>query len=129
MRDDDNVICLAQNGITLPDGDNNHVLTSNCSTIDIREYARRSELPTKVSQLTNDSNFTTAAYADSRYALSATADSLSVGLSKKQNKIIVNEVDITDIETADITKLRTIVTDLINALSLSELIITTSALK
>lgn len=120
--DDSNSLKLSYNGVTLPSGDNNHVLTSNCSTIDIREYARRSQLPTKVSQLTNDSNFITAAYADSRYALSDTADSLSVGLSKKQNKIIVNEVDVTDIETADITKLRTIVINLINALSLSELI-------
>lgn len=48
--------------------------------------------------------------------------SLRVGLSKKQNKITVNEVDTTDIETADITKLRTIVTNLINALSASDLI-------
>lgn len=48
--------------------------------------------------------------------------SLTVGLSKKQNKITVNEVDITDIETADITKLRTIVNNLINALSKSDLI-------
>lgn len=48
--------------------------------------------------------------------------SLRVGLSKKQNKITVNTVDITDIETADVTKLRTIVTDLINALSSSGLI-------
>lgn len=55
--------------------------------------------------------------------------SLSVGLSKKQNKITVNEVDITDIETADITKLRTIVTNLINALSESDLIRKTQALE
>lgn len=48
--------------------------------------------------------------------------SLRVDLSKKQNKITVNEVDVTDIETADITKLRTIVTNLINALSESGLI-------
>lgn len=48
--------------------------------------------------------------------------SLRAGLSKKQNKITVNEVDVTDIETADITKLRTIVTNLINALSASDLI-------
>lgn len=51
--------------------------------------------------------------------------SLMVGLSKKQNKITVNTVDITDIETADVTKLRTIVTNLINALSSSGLINTT----
>lgn len=42
--------------------------------------------------------------------------------STKQDKITVNSVDITDIETADITKLRTIVIDLINALSASNLI-------
>lgn len=51
--------------------------------------------------------------------------SLRVGLSKKQNKITVNKVDVTDIETADITKLRTIVTNLINALSASGLIMET----
>lgn len=48
--------------------------------------------------------------------------SLRVGLSKKHDKITVNEVDITDIETADITKLRTIVINLIDALSASGLI-------
>lgn len=48
--------------------------------------------------------------------------SLMVGLSKKQDKITVNTVDITDIETADVTKLRTIVTNLINALISSGLI-------
>lgn len=55
--------------------------------------------------------------------------SLNVGLSKKQNKITVNEVDVTDIETADITKLRTIVTNLINALSESGLIRETKTLE
>lgn len=55
--------------------------------------------------------------------------SLRVGLSRKQNKITVNEVDTTDIETADITKLRTIVTNLINALSASDLIRETKTLE
>lgn len=55
--------------------------------------------------------------------------SLRVGLSKKQNKITVNTVDITDIETADVTKLRTIVTNLINALSSSGLINTTDGVE
>ena len=55
--------------------------------------------------------------------------SLRAGLSRKQNKITVNEVDITDIETADITKLRTIVTNLINALSASDLIRETETLE
>lgn len=48
--------------------------------------------------------------------------SLSAGLSAKQNKITVNSVDVTDIETADAEKLRTIVTNLTNALSESGLI-------
>lgn len=48
--------------------------------------------------------------------------SLRVGLSKKQGIITVNSVDVTDIETADVTKLRTIVINLINALNASGLI-------
>lgn len=116
---------LNENGVLLKGGDNNHVLTSNASTIDITQYALKTELPTvhtNVSQLTNDSNFITQQDADAKYALSATADSLSVSLSKKQDKITVNSVDVTDIETADITKLRTIVIELIDALTESGLI-------
>lgn len=55
--------------------------------------------------------------------------SLRVGLSKKQDKITVNTVDVTDIETADVTKLRTIVTNLINALTSSGLINTTDGVE
>lgn len=102
---------LNENGVLLKGGDNNHVLTSNASTIDITQYALKTELPTvptNVSQLTNDSNFITQQDADAKYAL---ANSL-------------NTVDVTDIETADITRLRTIVKDLIDALNTSGLIIT-----
>lgn len=123
---------LNENGVLLKRGDNNHVLTSNASTIDITQYALKTELPTvptNISQLTNDSNFITQQDADAKYALvnslntvNDSISSLRVGLSKKQDKITVNSVDITDIETADITKLRTIVRNLIDALSTSGLI-------
>lgn len=123
---------LNENGVLLNGGDNNHVLTSSASTIDITQYALKTELPTvptNVSQLTNDSNFITQQDADAKYALANSLNtvndsisSLRVGLSKKQDKITVNSVDITDIETADITKLRTIVINLIDALSTSGLI-------
>ena len=123
---------LNENGVLLNGGDNNHVLTSNASTIDITQYALKTELPTvptNVSQLTNDSNFITQQDADAKYALANSLNtvndsisSLRVGLSKKQDKITVNSVDVTDIETADITKLRTIVINLIDALSTSGLI-------
>lgn len=123
---------LNENGVLLKGGDNNHVLTSNASTIDITQYALKTQLPTvptNVSQLTNDSNFITQQDADAKYALVNSLDtvndsisSLSVGLSKKQNKITVNSVDVTDIETADITRLRAIVIELIDALTTSGLI-------
>lgn len=121
---------LNENGIMLQGGDNNHVLTSSASTIDITQYALKTELPTvptNVSQLTNDSNFITRqdsehALANSLNPVNDSISSLRVDLSKKQDKITVNSVDITDIKTADITKLRTIVIDLIDALSTSGLI-------
>lgn len=130
---------LNENGVLLNGGDNNHVLTSNASTIDITQYALKTELPTvptNVSQLTNDSNFITQQDADAKYALANSLNtvndsisSLRVGLSKKQDKITVNSVDITDIETADITELRTIVRNLIDALVSSGLIRTNSNLE
>lgn len=58
----------------------------------------------------------------SDFASEGDVSSLRVGLSEKQDKITVNSVDVTDIETADITKLRTIVRNLIDALNTSGLI-------
>lgn len=63
-----------------------------------------------------------SALTNSLNTVNDSISSLMVGLSKKQDKITVNSVDVTDIETADITKLRTIVIDLIDALSTSDLI-------
>lgn len=200
MRDDDNVIRLAQNGITLPNGDYDHVLTSYGSTINIGKYATQSDLSAQLGPKADRSDLLTlekkvtanttalkgkqdkgdyVRYStqdddgyffhdrftsskpfvvddsdgnDTEYGINgivtskyqnclATSDgtfkpisdfasaedvsSLMVALSKKQNKITVNEVDITDIETADITKLRTIVRGLIDALSTSGLIVKT----
>ena len=64
---DDTSLTISKDGIKLLNGDDNHVLTSNASTIDITQYAKKTELPTvptKTSQLTNDSNFITADYVD-----------------------------------------------------------------
>ena len=90
----------------------------------------------KVSNIVDGYNFVTSQEADSRYALANTVNSMNdmVGamnsklsqilgkISDKQDAIIVNSVDVTDIETADVEKLRTIVTNLTNALSESGLI-------
>lgn len=197
MRDDDNTIILNRTGIILPNGDNDHVLTSNGSTINMANYlkesdvsgqfaakADRSDLITLEQKVTanttaiegkqDEGNYVTYSSEDSdnyyfhkgftssmpfavddsdgnkvEYGINgitssnhsnclATSDgtfkpisdfasaddvsSLRVGISKKQNKIIVNGVDVTDIETADITRLRTIVIELIDALTTSGLI-------
>lgn len=123
------------NGIT-SDKYNNCLATSDGTFKPISDFALKTELPTvptNVSQLTNDSNFITQQDADAKYALvnslntvNDSISSLRVGVSKKQNKITVNSVDVTDIETADITKLRTIVRSLIDALNTSGLIRTNS---
>ena len=119
------------NGITSSQH-NNCLATSDGTFKPISDFALKTELPTvptNVSQLTNDSNFITQQDADAKYALADSLNtvndsisSLRVGLSKKQDKITVNSVDVTDIETADITKLRTIVISLIDALNTSGLI-------
>lgn len=58
MRDDDNVIRLGLNGITLPYGDFNRVLTSNGSTINIGEYATQSDLSAQLAPKANRSDLT-----------------------------------------------------------------------
>lgn len=62
---------LNKEGISLLDGDNNHVLTSHGSTIDITQYAKKTDLPTvptKVSQLQNDSEFIAKSVYDEKIA-------------------------------------------------------------
>lgn len=56
-------------------------------------------------------------------------DSVKAGLGSKQNKITVNNVDATNLETADITQLRAIVKDLLTALGNSGLIIMSSGVE
>ena len=193
-EDLDYVIKINSDGIKIQGKTDSDIPTGNGSFINIDNYAKKSELPTvptKTSELTNDSNFIQANIFDedgyylsdrlnfglknngvitidasgirsdvgdgfmlddtgitfigrpsqqiptaggdfiniSDLASAKDISSLRAGLSKKQGKITVNEVDVTDIETADITKLRTIVTNLINALSASNLIRETTGLE
>lgn len=100
-NDDGEYICsFTPSGISFAGKTDNNIPTANGGFIDIDNFASNEEV-----------------------------SSLRVGLSKKQNTITVNEVDVTDIKTADITKLRTIVTNLINALSESNLIRQTETLE
>ena len=129
MMDSDsryNIFNISESGVELRNGDNNHVLTSNASTIDITQYALKTELPTvptKVSQLTNDSNFITAADVDlTPYATTEALTAVDQNVDAKQDKIVPKSIDVTGIETASIEQLRTIVNNLVNALAASGLV-------
>lgn len=92
------------------------------------------DIPTKVSQLTNDSNFITAADVDltpyaTTEALTAETTArteantaLEEKIATKQDKIVPKSIDVTGIETASIEQLRTIVNNLVNALAASGLV-------
>lgn len=120
MRDDDNTIRLNRTGIILPNGDNDHVLTSNGSTINMANYLKESDVSGQFAAKADRSDLITL---EQKVTANTTA------IKGKQDKIKVNSVDVTDIETADITKLRTIVINLIDALSTSGLIRQNSSLE
>ncbi len=106
-------------GISLKDGDNNHVLTSNSGTIDITQYALKSELPTvptKVSQLTNDSNFITADDIDftpyaTIEALTAETTARTEALTALEEKVTANTTAITNINKSSGIPYDTSITD------------------
>lgn len=93
-------------------------LSSKIQAEQTRAEGKEKDISDKLAIVDGDSN-TEGSF---RKAIADVIAALRAGLSRKQDKITVNEVDTTDIETADITKLRTIVTNLINALSASDLI-------
>lgn len=116
-NDDTNRFLIDSKGIVIGDINNPNV---DISSEGIKFAGKSgSDIPTANGTFINVNNF----------ASEADVSSLRVGMSAKQNKITVNEVDVTDIETADITKLRTIVTNLVNALSESNLIRKTETLE
>lgn len=116
-NDDTNRFLINSKGIVIGDINNPNV---DISSEGIKFAGKSgSDIPTANGTFINVNNF----------ASEADVSSLRVGMSAKQNKITVNEVDVTDIETADITKLRTIVTNLVNALSESNLIRKTETLE
>lgn len=93
---------------------------------DAGNYALKTDLPTvptKVSQLTNDSNFITAADVDlTPYATTEALTAVDQKVDAKQDKIVPKYIDVTGIETASNEQLRTIVNNLVNALAASGLV-------
>lgn len=115
LETDDRDFTINNNGFFISNDDDGEYICSFTPS-GIRFAGKTTKhIPTANGTFVNSDDF---ASADDIY-------SVKVTLSGKQNKIEAHEVDITDIETADITKLRTIVTNLINALSASNLIIKT----
>lgn len=115
---------LDEGGLRLRNGDNNHVLTSYGSTIDITQYARKAELPKKVSQLQNDSNF---AYKEKVDTL---VNSLQIDVNRlstdKQDKIIPGNLNISALNSQNtIVALKNTIMDLISVLEKSGVITVT----
>lgn len=136
LADDDNVIQLSSNGVTLPYGDYNYVLTSNGSTINIGNYATQSDLSSQLSSKANRSDLveleqkvTANTTAIEGKATQDQIDDIKVGLAKKQDKIKVNRVDVTNLTHANIDQLINIVQDLLIALDSSGLIIMEAGLE
>lgn len=75
------------------------------------------------------SDFVLKEDAEEEYATPDQINDIKVGLAKKQNKITVNSVDVTNLETADITQLRAIVKGLLTALDNSGLIMSSSGVE
>lgn len=121
------VVEINANGIEFPNRTRNEIPVANGQGfININDYALKTELPTvptAVSQLTNDSNFITAADVDlTPYATTEALTAVEQKVDAKQNKIVPKSIDVTGIETASIEQLRTIVNNLVNALGASGLI-------
>lgn len=119
------------NEVTRATGVENDLQTAigkKADTTALKNYVLTTTLDQKIDMLNTtfmDEIFlisTRYATVESLNTVSDSVSSLSADLSKKQDKITVNSVDVTDIETADIAQLRTIVRDLIDALSASDLI-------
>lgn len=113
LNDEGKIIQLSRSGITLPDGDFNHVLTSNGTTINMANYLQESDVSGKFGAKADRSDL---------IALEQKVTANTTAIAGKQDKITVNSVDVTNLETADITQLRAIVKDLLTALSNSGLI-------
>lgn len=109
-------------------------VTANTAAIDTK--ADKSAVPTKVSQLTNDSKFITAAdvdltpYATTEALQAETAarteadTALEAKIAAKQDVIVPGELDVTDLyaNDVDVTKLCNVIKNLVNSLKLSHLI-------
>lgn len=126
-RDDSFTVEINNSGIKFPRRTRNEIPVANGQGfININDYALKTELPTvptKVSQLANDSNFITAADVDlTPYATTEALTAVDQKVATKQDKIVPNHIDVTDIETASNEQLRTIVNNLVNALAASGLV-------
>lgn len=120
-------VWINSNGIKFAGRTRNEIPVANGQGfININDYALKTELPTvptKVSQLTNDSNFITAADVDlTPYATTEALTAVDQKVDTKQDKIVPKTIDITGIETASIEQLRTIVNNLIDALAANYLV-------
>lgn len=130
IEDGDDNIRLGRGGVILPDGSSNRVLTSAGSTINMAEYATKSDLGSQIGPKADRSDLialekkiTANTTAIEGKATQDQIDDIKVGLGKKQDRIKANMVDVTNLTHANIDQLINIVQELLIALDSSGLII------
>lgn len=95
----------------------------------ITSYEHNNCLATSDGTFKPISDFVLKEEADEEYVTQNQLDDIKVGLAKKQGKIKVNRVDVTNLDRANIDQLIAIVKDLLIALDSSGLIITESGVE
>lgn len=118
-----NSLKLYAGGMTADNGNTTDRSVVKYSSVGIKSSKYQNCLATSDGTFKPISDFVLKEEADEEYVTQNQLGDIKVGLAKKQDKIKVNSVDVTNLETADITQLRAIVKDLLNALNSSGLII------
>lgn len=118
VRDDLNSLLSAR---ALNFSDNRQIITYGLGGIDSSRYTDC--LATSDGSFKPISDFVLKEEADEEYATQDQIDDIKVGLAKKQDKIKVNSVDVTNLTHANIDQLINIVQELLIALDTSGLII------
>lgn len=120
-EDDTNRFLIDSNGIVIGDINNPNV---DISSEGIKFAGKTDDdIPTANGTFKPISDFVLKEDAEEEYATQDQIDSIKVGLAKKQDKIKVNRVDVTNLTHANIDQLINIVQELLIALDSSGLII------
>lgn len=124
-----NILKLHAGSMTADNGSTTDRSIVKYSSVGIKSSKYQNCLATSDGTFKPISDFVLKEEADEEYVTQNQLDDIKVGLAKKQDKIKVNSVDVTNLDRANIDQLIAIVKDLLIALDSSGLIITESGVE